>query len=64
MSVFALGTRLVVSSLCFLAMNVAVAASTPGDTHVGPLAFQRLRSLHLMSRYQRVRTSRPFGTSS
>lgn len=44
MSVFALGTRLVVASLCFLAMSVAVAASTPGDTHVGPLAFQRLRS--------------------
>jgi len=44
MSVFALGTRLVVASLCFLAMNIAVAASTPGDTHVGPLAFQRLCS--------------------
>ena len=32
MSVFALGTRLVVASLCFLAMNIAVAAPTPGDT--------------------------------
>ncbi|WP_431481859.1 ShlB/FhaC/HecB family hemolysin secretion/activation protein [Pseudomonas thivervalensis] len=32
MSVFALGTRLIVASLCFLAMNIAVAAPTPGDT--------------------------------
>ncbi len=32
MSVFALGTRLAVASLYFLAMNVAVAAPTPGDT--------------------------------
>ncbi|WP_313958328.1 ShlB/FhaC/HecB family hemolysin secretion/activation protein [Pseudomonas citri] len=32
MSVFALGTRLVAASLCFLAMNIAVAAPTPGDT--------------------------------
>ncbi|WP_420232268.1 hypothetical protein ACN079_24905 [Pseudomonas sp. ABY48] len=32
MSVFAFGTRLAVASLYFLAMNVAVAAPTPGDT--------------------------------
>jgi hemolysin activation/secretion protein len=32
MSVYALGTRLVVASLYFLAMDIAVAAPTPGDT--------------------------------
>ncbi|WP_434560919.1 ShlB/FhaC/HecB family hemolysin secretion/activation protein [Pseudomonas sp. Z4-20] len=32
MSVYALGTRLIISSLCFLAMHAAVAAPTPGDT--------------------------------
>ncbi|WP_434673486.1 ShlB/FhaC/HecB family hemolysin secretion/activation protein [Pseudomonas sp. R1-15] len=32
MSVIALGTRLVAASLYFLAMNIAVAAPTPGDT--------------------------------
>ncbi|MFL6965288.1 ShlB/FhaC/HecB family hemolysin secretion/activation protein [Pseudomonas alvandae] len=32
MSVSALGTRLVVASLCFFAMDLAMAAPTPGDT--------------------------------